>query len=259
MGNEGGLCMVDQWNAKLYDGEHDFVSAYGQGILELLAPKKGERILDLGCGTGDLASKLSLLDVDIIGVDQSRNMIDQASAKYPSLKFYVKDILALGYKNEFDAVFSNAVLHWVKSPQQALAEIYESLKPGGRFVAEFGGEGNVQKIADQIIKEKEKMGYDTDAESFPWYFPSIGGYASYMEQAGFHVTFAEHIDRPTRLEGKVGLRNWLDMFSSSFFSDINAEDKQYIFNNIEDALANELFHTDHWLADYKRIRVKGKK
>lgn len=254
---EGRVSMVDQWNPELYDGEHGFVSSYGQHVLSLLDPKKGERILDLGCGTGDLANELSLLDACVVGVDQSESMITQARKKYPAISFDVKDILALGYTNEFDAVFSNAVLHWVKSPQQSLTEIYKSLKRGGRFVAEFGGEGNIQQITDQIMKQKRQMGDHADVESFPWYFPSIGEYTSRMERAGFQVIYAEHIDRPTKLEGKEGLRNWLEMFSSSFFGHIHIEDKHVIFNHIESALESELFHTDHWVADYKRIRVKG--
>lgn len=251
--------MSDQWNAQLYDGAHEFVSEYGKAALEILAPAKGERILDLGCGTGDLANKLSALGVDIVGIDHSEHMIANAKAKYPGVCFSVKDILDLGYENEFDAVFSNAVLHWIKSPEEALKEIYKSLCLGGKFIAEFGGEGNVKKITDSIIREKEKLGYKFVKEDFPWYFPSIGEYTSLMEQVGFHVTLAEHIDRPTKLEGKRGLRNWLEMFTANFFSEVNDTDKHVIIKNIEQSLANELFYEDHWIADYKRIRVKAKK
>lgn len=249
--------MSDQWNAQLYDDAHEFVSEYGKGALEMLAPNKGERILDIGCGTGDLANKLSLLDVDVVGVDRSASMIENAKKKYPSVDFKVKDILDLGYENEFDAVFSNAVLHWVKSPEQALKEIYKSLYIDGRFIAEFGGEGNIKAITDCIIREKEKMGYYSDVAHFPWYFPSIGEYTSLMERVGFRVILAEHIDRPTKLAGKNGLKNWLEMFAADFFGGVNEADKYVIIKNIEQSLTNELFHKDHWIADYKRIRVKG--
>lgn len=204
-----------------------------------------------------MANVLSALDVDIIGVDHSEQMIMKAKEKYPAIPFHVKNILALGYENEFDAVFSNAVLHWVKSPVQALVEIHKSLQSGGRFIAEFGGEGNVKQITDCIMREKEKMGYYSDEVEFPWYYPSIGEYTSLMEQVGFHVTLAEHIDRPTKLAGKDGLQSWLQMFASSFFEKVNDGDKLIIMQNIERSLANELFHLDHWVADYKRIRVKG--
>ncbi len=249
--------MIDQWNPKLYDGEHDFVSEYGQVILEMLAPRKGERILDLGCGTGDLANKLALIGVDVVGVDSSLNMIEEAQKKYPKLHFSVEDALALPFEEEFDAVFSNAVLHWIKTPQPALASIYKGLKSGGRFVAEFGGEDNVQRISNSIFEEKAKLGYASDDTHFPWYYPSIGQYTSLMEQAGFQVVFAQHVDRPTRLEGEAGLKNWIDMFTSSFFSNVPKEDLPILLKNIEKSLAEEAFHEDHWIADYKRLRVIG--
>lgn len=251
--------MMDQWNAKLYDGEHDFVSEYGQVILGMLAPRKGERILDLGCGTGDLANKLSLIGVDVVGIDSSPNMISEAKKKYPALHFSVENALALPFDKEFDAVFSNAVLHWIKTPRPALESIYKSLKPGGRFVAEFGGEENVEQISNCIFEEKAKLGYDSDDTHFPWFFPSIGEYTSLMEQEGFQVSLAQHVDRPTRLEGKDGLKNWIKMFTSSFFSNVPAEDQIIILENIEESLAKKAFHEDHWIADYKRLRVIGLK
>ncbi|WP_326929541.1 class I SAM-dependent methyltransferase [Bacillus cihuensis] len=118
----------DSWNANLYDRKHSFVTEYGNRLIELLAPKAGEKILDLGCGTGDLVKKLHDYKVDVVGVDQSKNMVMQAKNKYPTLKFFVQDATNLEYKNEFDAVFSNATLHWVKQPKQALNCIYNSLK-----------------------------------------------------------------------------------------------------------------------------------
>ncbi|MEK3646118.1 class I SAM-dependent methyltransferase [Aeribacillus sp. FSL M8-0235] len=180
----------DSWNAALYDAKHSFVSKFGEHLLDLLEPKKGERILDLGCGTGDLAWKLYELGVDVVGIDKSENMINQAKAKYPGLTFEVKDVLNLGYRNEFDAVFSNAVLHWIKPPKQALINIYQALKENGRFVAEFGGKGNVKTITDAIRNEFNQLGMNEKANQFPWYFPSIGEYSSLMEEAGFRVVFA---------------------------------------------------------------------
>ena len=122
----------DYWNANLYDQNHSFVSKYGNNLIELLAPKQGEKILDLGCGTGDLAKKLYDLGVNVVGVDHSNNMITEARKKYPHISFEVRDVTELGYNAEFDAVFSNATLHWVKQPKQALEWIYQSLKQGGK-------------------------------------------------------------------------------------------------------------------------------
>lgn len=246
-----------QWNSQLYDEKHQFVSAYGEGVVTLLAPKREENILDLGCGTGDLANKLYNLGAHVIGVDHSVSMIDEANQKYPHISFLVKDAVHLDYKHEFDAVFSNAVLHWIKQPEQVLLNVYKSLKKGGRFVAEFGGQDNVKKITDQIVIELEELGYPMGKDDFPWYFPSIGEYTTLMEKAGFRVVYAEHIDRPTRLEGPNGLINFLVMFADVFFNGVSDGDKKTVLQKVEKELKNDLFHDDHWIADYKRIRVMG--
>ena len=157
----------DHWNANLYDQNHSFVSKYGSNLIELLAPKLGEKILDLGCGTGDLAKKLDDVGVNIVGADKSQNMITQALNKYPNISFVVGDATDLDYHTEFDAVFSNATLHWVKQPKRALECIFQSLKPGGRFVAEFGGKGNVKTITDEIIHQINKSGIEFKQEQFP--------------------------------------------------------------------------------------------
>lgn len=196
----------DNWNANLYDSKHSFVSKFGEDLIDLLAPKKGEYILDLGCGTGDLSYKLHKLGVNVLGIDNSENMVEQAKKKYPNLKFEVQDALNLDYNCEFDAVFSNATLHWVKPPKQALYCIYDALKHNGKFVAEFGGKGNVKKITDEIHNQLEKLEVEYKAELFPWYFPSIGEYSTLMEEVGFRVIFAQHFDRPTPLDGDHGLK-----------------------------------------------------
>lgn len=247
----------DTWNANLYDQSHSFVSKYGNDVIELLAPKQGEKILDLGCGTGDLAKNLDDIGVNIVGVDKSQNMVTQALSKYPHIQFKVRDATNLGYNIEFDAVFSNATLHWVKQPKQALNCIYQSLKPGGRFVAEFGGRGNVQIITDQIIHQIQQSGIEFSTEQFPWYYPSIGEYTGLMEEIGFRVTFANHFDRPTPLDGENGLRNWIEMFSSSMFEGIDEDKKGEIIRKVEKNLKEILYQNGRWIADYKRIRVIG--
>lgn len=247
----------DHWNAELYDGKHSFVSKYGEDLLELLAPKKGEYILDVGCGTGDLAYKLHELGVNVIGIDQSENMIEQAKKKYPHITFAVQNVLHLSYHDEFDAVFSNATLHWVKQPKIALSCMYRALKRNGRFVAEFGGKGNVQLIIDETINQLKKFGVDYKDEQFPWYFPSIGEYATLMEEVGFRVVFAQHFDRPTQLEGERGLAHWLNMFAVGMFDGVSEEMKEMVIANVENNLKSVLFQNNRWFADYKRIRVVG--
>jgi trans-aconitate methyltransferase len=249
----------DNWNATFYDENHSFVSNYGNNLIDLLEIRKGEKILDLGCGTGDLANRLCAMSGNVIGVDKSRNMISQASMKYPEIKFAVRDVTNLGYTNEFDVVFSNATLHWVKQPKQALNCIYQSLRPSGRFVAEFGGRGNVQMITNEIINQINQTGIEFNKEQFPWYYPSIGEYSSLMEEVGFRVTFAEHFDRPTPLDGDNGLRNWIEMFGSQFFDGIDERSKDKIIMKIEEELKDTLYKDGRWVADYKRIRVIGLK
>ena len=249
----------DTWNANLYDSKHSFVSMYGESLIELLAPQKGEKILDLGCGTGDLAKHLSDYGSEITGVDQSEKMIEQARGKFPTIKFIVQDATELDFNGEFDAVFSNAALHWIKQPKQALSCIYTSLKKGGRFVAEFGGKGNVQSISDELIHQIEEEGFTFNIEQFPWFFPSIAEYSSLMEQAGFRVTFAQHFDRPTPLDGENAITNWIDMFGSSMLTGVPECKKADIIAKVENNLKEVLYRDGRWIGDYKRIRVIGYK
>lgn len=253
------MSIKDNWNANLYDGKHSFVSVLGNELIDLLTPQIGEDILDLGCGTGDLAKKLFNLGVNVIGVDKSENMIRTAKNKYPNIRFIVQDATNLQYNSEFDAVFSNATLHWIKPPKQALQHIFNGLKHGGRFVAEFGGKGNVQKITDEIIIQREKLGYKFERENFPWYYPSIGEYTSLMEDVGFKVTFAQHFDRPTRLDGDNGLKNWIEMFGGNLFEGMPENVEKEIITKVEQNLIGTLYNQENhsWTADYKRIRVIG--
>ncbi|MEH7116989.1 methyltransferase domain-containing protein [Neobacillus vireti] len=245
------------WNANLYDSKHSFVSMYGESLIELLAPKKGERILDLGCGTGDLAKQLSDYGSEITGVDQSEKMIEQARRKYPEIKFIVQDATKLTFHREFDAVFSNAALHWIKQPMQTLTCIYNSLKQGGRFVAEFGGKGNVKAISDAVIYQIEEEGFTFNMDLFPWFFSSIAEYSSLMEQAGFRVTLAQHFDRPTPLDGEGAIKNWIEMFGSSMLAVVPDNKKADIIAKVENNLKEVLYRDGKWIGDYKRIRVIG--
>lgn len=249
----------DSWNANLYDNKHSFVSKYGNSLIELLDPKRGEKVLDLGCGTGDLSNTLYENGAEIIGVDKSRNMVEQAIHKYPHIKFLVQDATELNYNSKFDAVFSNATLHWVHPPIQALQNIFQSLKKGGRFVAEFGGKGNVQTITDEIIQQIKEAGFEFKKEQFPWFYPSIAEYSTLMEAVGFRVTFAQHFDRPTQLDGDDGLKNWIAMFGNQLFNGIPEKAKNEIVTKVESNLKETLYKDGNWIADYKRIRVIGVK
>ncbi len=243
------------WNSEAYDSKLDFVSKLGGGVVELLAPKAGERILDFGCGTGDLTVALAEAGATVVGVDLSEDMIKRARSKFPQLEFQVANGVNYRSDEPFDAVFSNAALHWMPQAEQTAHSIWLALKPGGRFAAEFGGSGNVDTITTAIEHVLEKYGHDPAGRN-PWYFPKLGEYASLLEQTGFRVSFAWHFNRPTPLKGSSGMRDWLDMFSDDFFFDINAlEEKEAIYQEIITMVKPDLYRNDEWFADYKRLRI----
>jgi trans-aconitate 2-methyltransferase len=247
-----------QWDACLYDRKHSFVWKYGEGLIELLAPQPGERILDLGCGTAHLTSRIAESGAEVVGVDLSPEMIEQARGNYPGLRFEVADGTSLRFDSEFDAVFSNAAIHWMKDPAGVAASIYRALKPGGRFVAEFGHKGNLKSIHSAILAAARNVGCDIKP-AFK-YYPTIGEYATLLEQAGFRVAYAAYYERPTPLEGgEQGLRNWMEMFTSNMLNAVPPEKRAGVTSAVEEQLRPRLYRAGGWSADYKRIRVKALK
>lgn len=246
------------WNTALYESKHAFVWQHGEALLELLAPQPGERILDLGCGTGQLTQKIAMTGADVRGIDYAPAMIEKARQNYPHLQFAIADASSFQVDQPLDAVFSNAVLHWITEPDSAIHCIRQALKPGGRFVAEFGGKGNVKAIVEALYSALEENGYATSQEISPWYFPSIGEYATRLEQQGFDVTYAILFERPTPLEGgNAGMANWIQMFATSFLSRLSAEQQTKVIQAVEDRLRPMLYQNGTWTADYRRIRVIG--
>ena len=156
-----------QWDANLYQNHHAFVWKYGVNLIEILSPKPGERILDLGCGTGQLTNQIAAAEAEVIGIDNSPTMITQASQNYPNIQFQVADARNLTFSKTFHAVFSNAVLHWIKPPEAVVSCVWEALKPGGRFVAEFGVQGNIVTILDAINRMIKDRGYPIKEEWNP--------------------------------------------------------------------------------------------
>lgn len=247
--------MSQHWNAKLYDNSHDFVAKFGEGIFSWLQPKEGENILDLGCGTGDLTPKIQAVGATVIGVDSSMEMIQAAQAKFPEIDFQQADARNLPFSASFDAIFSNAVLHWIPEKEKVITSMYESLKKGGRIVLEFGGKDNNQQIWEVLKMVLQKRGYPENANISFFYFPSIGEYAPLLEKQGFRVVRAEHFDRPTPLKGANGIKDWLLMFGDNFFPNIPRTEKEIILEEIQSTLKPTHFIDGQWIADYKRIRV----
>jgi trans-aconitate methyltransferase len=248
--------MSSQWNPELYDSRHAFVWERGAELISLLQPSNGETILDLGCGTGHLASRIAASGAGVVGIDSSQEMVEGARKNYPALRFVLADARNFELKQPFDAVFSNAALHWVNEPERVLDRVWNALKRGGRFVAELGGKGNVQKLVEAFHRSLEKIGCAFAEHENPWYFPSIGEYSMLLEKQGFNVTFACLFERTTALnDGERGLRNWIRMFGNAFCSGLSAGEQEQFIRECENLLRPVLFHDGSWFADYRRLRV----
>ncbi|MBS1528974.1 MAG: methyltransferase domain-containing protein [Bacteroidetes bacterium] len=244
-----------KWNAELYDNKHSFVFQYGESVLELLAVKPGERILDLGCGTGHLTQKIREQGAEVVGLDASPEMIGQAKDNYPDLDFIVGNGADFRFDEPFDAVFTNATLHWIKDADGVIKSVYRALKPGGRFVGEFGGKGNNQLMMAATEKVLKAHGYLKGDFILPWYYPSTAEYAAKLEAGGFRVTLVTHFDRPTLLQdGREGIGKWFRMFGESIFKMVPAAELPQVLNEITDLLQPTNEVDGQWYADYKRLR-----
>ena len=242
-----------RWDTGLYDDKHSFVWKYGASLIDLLRPRAGERVLDLGCGTGHLTARLAEAGAEVVGIDSSPEMIAEARRLFPGISFEVADARDFAFQEPFDAVLSNAVLHWVKPPEQAVACVRRALGPGGRLAAEFGGRGNVTTIMDALGAASRAIGLG--AWEHPWYYPGIGEYAPLLECAGLEVTDAAMFDRPTPLEGADGLRHWVEMFARELVARVPTADRERFFERVEEAARPRLLRDGTWFADYRRLRI----
>lgn len=247
--------MTHRWNTGTYDTDMAFVSQFGESLIGLLQPQPGEVIIDWGCGTGDLAKAIAEFGATVTGIDASTEMIHAARSKHPELNFVLADGQTYVAEQPVDAVFSNAALHWLTDANGAAASIAASLRSGGRFVAEFGGLGNIASIvaglprAFAAISRAEKL-------KLPWYFPSIGQYATLLEQHGLTVDLALCFDRPTPLEaGEQGFQRWLNTFANGILSVLTPAEREEVLSFMEHELKPTLFQDDRWVMDYRRIRV----
>jgi trans-aconitate methyltransferase len=248
------------WNATLYDDKHGFVSKYGEDVVKLLAPEKGERILDIGCGTGHLTHLIAQAGARVIGIDNSASMIQRAQAAYPDLDFRVMSATDFHFPTPFDAVFSNAALHWVLDKESAVDHIAQALRPGGRLVLEMGGKGNTEEIVVATRKALTRHGYYSNAAIQLWYFPSLSEYTTLLEKKGFRVRFAAHFDRPTELQDtENGVKEWVKMFCNAFFSNIPDSEVDTILGEIQEAVKPTNYRNGSWYGNYKRLRIAAVK
>jgi len=251
---------TNTWDAQLYDDKHSFVWEKGKGVVEMLAPAAGERILDLGCGTGHLTAEIAASGAAMTGIDRSPEMIAQARKEYPRLRFEVCDAREIPFEGEFDAVFSNAALHWILDPGNVIQGIARALRPGGRFVAELGGKGNIRRLMEAVARAGDAAGIERSAAANIWYFPSVGEYAGLLERHGLAVREAVLFDRPTQLEdGETGLAVWLRMFAGALLERVAAEKQDALLREVERQARPELFKKGSWELDYVRLRISARK
>jgi trans-aconitate methyltransferase len=244
-----------KWDAGLYDDKHSFVWKMAEGLLDLLAPRPGERILDIGCGTGHLTAKIAATGALMTGVDRSPEMIRHARASYPAIRFEIEDATKISLTETFDAVFSNATLHWIKQPEKVITEISRLLRPGGRFVAEFGGHGNTAHVVAAAERAWRRLQLPEPMPN-PWYYPSLAQYDGLLEKHGLEVTYGLLFPRQTPLEdGEDGLRNWLLMFGGTVFEKLSTEQRDAVIAETAREARADLFRDGQWVLDYRRLRV----
>ncbi|PYU30329.1 MAG: SAM-dependent methyltransferase [Acidobacteria bacterium] len=243
------------WDPERYARNARFVSDLGMPVVHLLAPRPGERILDLGCGDGVLAAKLAEMGCEVVGVDASEMQV--AAARKLGLDARVMAGEALQFRDEFDAVFSNAALHWMLPPEEVIAGVWHALRHGGRFVAEMGGHGNVEMIQAALVDALDRRGIN--GESFvPWFFPTIEDYSARLRKAGFVVSYISLFPRPTPLPGDV--TSWLESFAEDFLSALPAAERPAYIEEVREALRPKLCDArGNWTADYVRLRFAAQK
>ena len=240
------------WNAAKYGRDASFVSQLGNPVLQLLAPQLGEKILDLGCGDGDLTLQIQNCGCKVWGIDSSADMIAAASQK--GLRTQVLDARDLNYVAEFDAVFTNAVLHWVSDIDLVVNNVHRALKPGGRFVGEFGGAGNIQSIVDALVETFQEE--DFGEFKNPWYFPSVSELTTVLERTKFTLNYIELIPRPTPL--KSGIHSWLEIFTNGITHHLNSQQRKQLITKVSQKLKPHIYsQTEGWVCDYVRIRFQA--
>ncbi|UVT14297.1 MAG: methyltransferase domain-containing protein [Nitrospira sp.] len=244
---------MQDWHPAQYAANARFVSDLGMPVLELLSPKPGERVLDLGCGDGVLTRRFVECGCAVVGIDASPDMV--AAARSLGLDAQVMDARMMSFRNEFDAVFSNAALHWVQQPDLAISGAWEALKGGGRFVGEFGGYGNVNAIVNAL----ESALHSRNIEALnPWYFPRPEEYGALLTAKGFVVMSLALIPRRTHLP--KGIRAWLETFAQPYVSALPIDERPEFISEVTAVLMPMLRDADgDWHADYIRLRFSAMK
>ena len=238
------------WTPEGYARNAGFVAALGEPVVTLLAPRPGERILDVGCGDGVLTAKLAAIGADVVGIDASPELVKAAQDR--GLDARLLDAHSMAFEQEFDAVFSNAALHWMADPARVVANVFRGLRPGGRFVGEFGGKGNVRLITEALLAALARRGVD-GRRAFPWYFPDAEDFSGLLRRSGFTIERMELFERPTPLP--TAIEGWLATFGGPFLGRIAEAERPGLVTEVVGDLAPRLRDADGvWRADYVRLR-----
>lgn len=257
--------MSQTWNAETYDRHGRFVATLASDVLNLLSPEPGERILDLGCGDGFLSEQIRRLGATVVGLDSSPDLVRAAVQR--GLDARLGNGEQLLFQAEFDAVFSNAALHWMLKQPAVLTGVHRALRPGGRFIAEMGGHGNVAAIRTALRAVAATFGLATElteaasateaakaseaAESNVFF--TAAEYRTLLEAHGFHVETIDLIPRPTPLP--TGLSGWIQTFRRSLLDRLQPEEQRQLILQTTDLLRPILCdRSGQWHADYVRMR-----
>lgn len=245
-----------QWDAEKYTSDFSFVAQYGNDVAALIDAPAGSSVLDLGCGSGALTNALREKGYRVIGMDGSEEQLSIARQRYPDISFLQGDATEFTLEEPVDVVFSNAVFHWIDRERQPdmLRCVHNALPKNGQFVFEMGGYRNNRIIHAALADVFQAHGYPYQ---IPFYFPSIGEYASLLEQAGFLVQYAFLFDRPTPLKGEDGMKDWIQMFLKTPFSVVPTEqERMEILGQAVERMRPDLYQDGQWIADYVRLRMK---
>jgi len=246
---------LQTWQAERYAANARFVAELGGPVVALLDPRPGEHILDLGCGDGALTERLAAAGCRVVGVDSAGAMV--AAARARGLDARLMDGEALAFEGEFDAVFSNAALHWMRRPAAVIAGVRRALRPGGRFVGEFGGHGNVAAVTVALIAVLERRGIDGRV-AIPWYFPTPDAYRGELEAGGFSVPTIDLVPRPTPLP--TDMAAWLDTFAEGVLARLppaeRAAARAEVVELLRPCLCDE---QGRWTVDYVRLRFAARR
>jgi trans-aconitate methyltransferase len=251
--NFASMAQTTTWSPVSYAKNARFVSDLGEPLLALLASKPSETILDLGCGDGALTEKIAAAGCVVYGCDASLSQLQAARRRATNV--FVTDGQHLGLKRRFDAVFTNAALHWMKQAEQVVEGVANSLKPGGRFVGEFGGKGNVETIRQALHCALQERAIDPWTVD-PWYYPDPQEYRELLNRHGFTVEYIDLIPRPTKLPGDI--LGWLEVFAQPFSKAVAESERAALLDEVRKELQSKLQKPDgSWCADYVRLRFKA--